>query len=124
MQDVAHPVDALEQGHVDAIDARHGLQIAGGMPDESLCGGEVGVNGPRRRKSLDGPDEPLDLRGQFFDAVCGSVVFGQGWSPHRAFFKAASDSTAGACAPSWRGKAGRVCNWAGDGYIPPHLVPR
>jgi hypothetical protein len=39
-QDVAHPVDALEQAELDAADARHRRQAAVRVPDE-------GVGGPK-----------------------------------------------------------------------------
>ena len=37
-QDVAHPVDPLEQAEIDAADARHRRQPSVGMPDEGVGG--------------------------------------------------------------------------------------
>ena len=48
-QDVAHPVDALEQAEIDAADARHRRQPAVRMPDEGVGAAErIGRAGGRR----------------------------------------------------------------------------
>ena len=53
-QHVAHAVDALEQRHVDAVDARHRREPAPvGMPDEGIGGGEIGRGRRLRRQPLE-----------------------------------------------------------------------
>ena len=52
-QHVADPVDALEQRHLDAVDARHRHKPSVGVPDESVGGGQIGLFAALRREALE-----------------------------------------------------------------------
>ena len=52
-QDIAHPLDPLQQLQIDAVDGRHRLQpMALGLPDEGVGGVQIIVAAADRRQSL------------------------------------------------------------------------
>ena len=61
-QEVAHPVDALEQRHLDAVDARAPASSRARLrvPDEGVGRGEVGRGGGRRREPLQRLGDPRE----------------------------------------------------------------
>ncbi len=64
-QRIARTVDALEQGKRHAVDFLDRLKVLRlGLPDEGVCGLEVGYFGRARAKALDRPGNPLDEAGQ------------------------------------------------------------
>jgi hypothetical protein len=70
-QHVAHAVDALEQRHLDAVDAFDRRQPpAVGVPDESVRAGKIGEGGVARR-------QPLKRRGDAFQHRAGGGRLGR-----------------------------------------------
>jgi len=66
-QRVARAVDSLEQRKRQAVDLLDRLKVLRlGLPDEGVCGLEVGHFGLARAKALDRPDNPLDKAGERF----------------------------------------------------------
>ncbi len=64
-QRVAHAIDALEQGQLNAVDVLDRQEcVRLGLPHEGLCGLEVGALGLARAEAFDGPGDPLEQAGK------------------------------------------------------------
>ena len=62
---IPHAVDALEQRQLHAVDVGYRLKAAAlRLPDESLCGGEIGPSRPARSEALQRARNPLQNAGE------------------------------------------------------------
>ena len=121
-QEIAHPVDAFEQRHLDPVDAAHGGEPAAlRVPDERFGCGKIRRRRCRRRQTFQRCGDPAE---DFAFAVAGQSLPGIAANGLLCCFLSGVRGRTGHIFTdlrlplAGRGNPGKRCNWANGGYSP------